>query len=229
MNSITKNARTAGLLYLLLVPLGLFGILYIPTLITSGDIASTIANITAHKALYSASTATALLVQVVQIFLVLALYRLFKDTSKFWAVLLVALIIPAVSIAMLNEVNHAAVLVLTSGAGYLTAFTEAQLHALVALFLDLHTYGVMIAQIFWGLWLFPMGMLAYKSGFVPKYIGVLLMIGCFGYIFDSLAPFVLPEITFTVSEYTSIGEFFMMIWLLHLGFSKKKSPEVEKE
>ncbi|MBX2866384.1 DUF4386 domain-containing protein [Candidatus Kaiserbacteria bacterium] len=220
MNTIKQHARTAGLLYLLLVPLGLFGILYTPTLVVSGDVAATVGNILAHKNLFSASIASALAVQVAQIFLVLALYRLFKETSKVWSALLVALIIPAVSIAMLNEVNRAAVLVLLSGAEYLSAFTEAQIHALIQMFLELHTYGIYVAQIFWGLWLLPMGVLAYTSGFIPKFIGVLLIIACFGYLFDSLAPF-LSHIEWTVSEWTSIGEFFILIWLLHLGFMKK--------
>ena len=75
-----------------------------------------------------------------------------------------------------------AALLLLSGADYLTAFTADQLHALVMFFLDLHEYGVFIASIFCGLWLLPLGYLVFKSGYIPRILGVLLMIGCFGYL-----------------------------------------------
>src|SRR5512141_1955773 len=90
-----------------------------------------------------------------------------------------------IPIGMLNELNHIAVLLLLSGANYLTPFTASQLRALVLLFHDLHTGGLNIAQVFWGLWLFPMGYLVFKSGFLPRILGVLLMIGCFGYVIQS--------------------------------------------
>ena len=165
-NPIQKTARTAGFLYMLLIPLGVFGMIYIPnTLFVSGDIATTVSNIMANETLFRFGIVSALLTQVVQIFVVLYLYKLLKPVNKNLAVLMVVFILVAVPIAMLNELNQFAVLLLLNGADYLTFFTTDQIQAFVALFLDLHEHGIFIAQIFWGLWLFPMGYLIFKSGF----------------------------------------------------------------
>ena len=190
-NSIQKTARTAGFLYVLLIPLGVFGMLYVPnTLFVPGDITATVSNILANQTLYSLSIVTALLTQVVQIFAVLYLYKVLKPVSKNYAVLMVVFILLAVPIAMLNENNQFAVLLLLNGAeffgvDFLAFFTADQIEALVSLFLGLRQTGLYIAQIFWGLWLFPMGYLVFKSGFLPKIIGALLIVAGFGYLIDS--------------------------------------------
>ncbi len=93
----------------------------------------------------------------------------------------------SVPIAMLNELNHFAVLLLLSGADYLKVFTAGQLQTLVPVFFDLHEYGILIASIFWGLWLFPMGYLIFKSGFISKIPGVFLIIAGSGYLIDTFA------------------------------------------
>ena len=123
---------------------------------------------------------SALLVQIVNIFVVLALYQLLKPVNKNMAVLMVIFLLLGVPIAMLNELNQFAVLLLSSGADYLRGFTADQLHGLGLFFLQLHDFGTNIAGIFWGLWLFPMGYLVFKSGFLPRVLGILLMIGCGG-------------------------------------------------
>jgi hypothetical protein len=141
-----KTARITGFLYLMLVPLGIFGILYVPsTLIISGDVAATASNIMANELLYRLSIVTALVVQLVNIFVVLGLYKLLKPVNKNIAVLMVIFILLGVPIAMLNELNQFAVLLLLNGAGYLTVFTADQLQAHVSLFLDLHEHGIAIA------------------------------------------------------------------------------------
>ena len=218
MNSIQKTARIAGLLYLLLIPLGLFGILYVPsTLIAPGDAAATANNIMANQALFRLSIVSALVVQLVNIFVVLLLYKLLKPVNKNHAVLMVIFLLLAVPIAFINELTHFAVLLLLSGADSLEVFTAAQLQVLVSLLLDLHESGIFIAQIFWGLWLFPMGYLGFKSGFLPRIIGILLMIGCFGYLFDSFTAFLFPNFGVTVSEFTFLGEVLLPLWLLIKG------------
>ena len=126
-----KTARIAGFLYLLLIPLGVFGILYVPsTLFVPGDVAATASNIMANETLFRLSIVSALLTQVVQIFAVLFLYKVLKPAGKNLAVLMVVFILVAVPIAMLNELNQFAVLLLLNGAGYLAAFTTDQLQAL---------------------------------------------------------------------------------------------------
>jgi len=217
-NPIQKTARMSGFLYMLLIPLGVFGMLYVPaTLFVAGDVAATANNIMANEALFRFSIVSALLTQVVQIFVVLFLYKVLKPAGKNLAILMVIFILVAVPIAMLNELNQLAVLILLSGTDYLTAFSGEQIQSLVGLFLDLRHNGIFIAQIFWGLWLFPMGYLVFKSNYIPKIIGILLIIACFGYLVDSFIFFFNPDFGVTFSEFTFLGELLITFWLLIKG------------
>ncbi len=205
-----RTARIAGFLYLLLIPLGVLGIIYVPsTLIVPGDMAVTASNIMANESLFRLSIVSALLTQLVNLAVVLFLYKLFKPVNENIARLMVLFIVLAIPIAMLNELNQAAVLHLLNSAD--------QSLALIALFLDMHDYGIQIASVFWGLWLFPMGYLAFKSNYIPKIIGVALMIGCFGYLADSLIFILFPNVGVTFGEYTFIGEVLLPSWLLIKG------------
>jgi hypothetical protein len=203
---------------MLLIPLGIFGMLYVPaTLFVAGDVAATANNIMANETLYRLSIMSALLTQVVQIFVVLFLYKVLKPAGKNLAMLMVIFALVAVPIAMLNELNQFAVLILLNGADQLTAFTADQIHALVGLFLDLRQSGIFIAQIFWGLWLFPMGYLVFKSNYIPKVIGLFLIIACFGYLVDSFIFFFNPDFAVTFTGFTFVGEMLITFWLLIKG------------
>jgi hypothetical protein len=210
-------ARVAGFLYLLLAVFSAFSILYIPSLIVPGDAAVTVNNIMASESLYRISFVSGLIGQTVFILLVLVLYKLLKPVNKNHALLMVIFALVSVPIAMLNQLNQFAVLLLLSGADYLTVFTADQLQAQVMFFLDLSEHGVFIVQIFWGLWLLPFGYLVYKSGFLPRILGVLLMIGCFGYLIDFFTFFLLPNFDAALSQFTGIGEILMALWLLIKG------------
>jgi len=213
--SIKNLSRITGATYLLMVPFGVLGILYVANAIfVVGDIVATIDNINANISMVHLSVFASLMVQLIQILLVLLLYRLFNHVNKTAAILMVAFIIPAVSIAMLNEVFLLTVVELVSNASYPTSFTVLQIQGLVQLLFGTYQAGVMIAQIFWGLWLFPMGYLVYKSGYVPRIIGVLLMVGCFGYLIDSLLFILAIDVGFTVSEFTFLCEILLPLWLL---------------
>jgi hypothetical protein len=215
------RARVAGVLYLSLGLFAPFSLLYVPsTLIVPGDAAATANNIMASESMFRLGIVGSLLTAIVNIFVVLALYQLLKPVNKNMALLMVIFLLLAVPIGMLNELNQLAVLVLLSGADYLKVFAADQLQALVMLFLDLHKVGLLIAQIFWGLWLFPMGYLVFKSGFLPRILGVLLMIGCFGYLIQSFAGFLSPNLevyTALLSVITSSGELLVPLWLLIKG------------
>lgn len=211
MDSQNRIARRSGLLYLLLVPFGVFGILYIPmNFIKVGDIASTINNIAADEFTFRLSILTALVTQLIQIMVVLSLYQLLKDVNRKIALLMVISILVAVPIAMLNEINHLALL---------SVLVNAEL---VSMFLNLHENGLNIAQLFWGLWLFPMGYLVYKSRFIPKFIGVLLIIGCFGYLADSFVFLLGIDLNVTFSEFTFLGEVALPLWLIIKGAKTAK-------
>ena len=217
MSSINKTARVAGFLYLLLLPLGIFGLLLPSSLILPGDAARTADNIMASESLFRLGIMSALATQLLNIFVVLALYKLLNRVDKNQATLMVLFSLLGVPIAMLSELNKFAVLLVLNGTHYLTVFTADQVQALVSLFLDLHKYGINIAGIFWGLWLFPMGYLVFKSGFVPRILGVLLMIGCFGYLIDSVTFLLFPNLNITISQFTFIGEILLPLWLLIKG------------
>ena len=148
-----------------------------------------------------------------------------KPVNRNIALHMVILFLVSVPIAMLNELNHVAVLILLSGAGYLSAFTAEQLQTLIFLFLDLHEVGIMIAYIFWGLWLFPLGYLVYKSGFLPKVLGILLMISCFGYLIDFFSFFFVPDFGVAVNMFTGWAELLLCLWLLIKGVDVEQWEE----
>jgi hypothetical protein len=217
------RARVAGFLYLISGLFAPFGALYVPlALIVRGDAATTANNIKASESLFRLSTVSALLTSIVYIFVVLALYQLLKLVNKNMASLMVIFVLVTVPIGMLNELNNFAVLILLSGADYLKVFTADQLQALVMFFLDLHKLGLLIAHIFWGLWLFPMGYLVFKSGFLPRILGILLMIGCFGYLIQSFATFLFPDFKLNIIFFTSWGELLLPLWLVIKGVNVEK-------
>jgi len=217
-SSINGTARIAGVLYLTLMPLGIFGLLYVPAaLIVPGDAAATAEKIMASEMIFRLSIITALLVQIVNIFVVQALHQLLKPVNRNMAALMVIFILLGAPIAMLSEVNKFAVLFLLDGTEMQSAFTMEQLRALAYFFLKVHEHGITIASIFWGLWLFPMGYLVYKSGFLPKFIGVLLMIGCLGYLIDASISALALDVDWTISQFTFIGEILLPLWLVVRG------------
>lgn len=212
-----KTARNAGALYLLLVPLGFFGGMYIPSITVPGDAATTVNNILAHVSLFRLSVLSVLAIPIINILVALFLYKLLKPVNKNHAVLMVVFVLASAPIAMLNELNHFAVLLLLNGADYLKVFSIDQLYSQVMFFLNLHHYGTFIAQIFWGLWLLPLGYLVFKSGFLPRILGVLLIIAGFGYVIDAFILFLLPDLNITISQFTFIGELLFLLWLLFKG------------
>ncbi len=145
----------------------------------------------------------------------MALYQLLKVVNRNIASLMVILFLAGVPIAMLNELNQLAVLQLLSGAGYLKAYPTEQLQALAYLLLWLHSRGLLMAHIFFGLWLFPMGYLVFKSGFIAKIVGVLLAIAGLGYVVQSFAAFLGYNVNLILV--TGWGELVFLLWLLIKG------------
>src|SRR5438093_5319988 len=218
MNSTKKQARFAGLLYLLASIIGCFGLIYVPgKLIVRGDATATANPIRASETLFRFGIATELFGFTMFIFVVLALYRLFKGVNEKHALAMATLLLVSIPVSLLNLLNNIAALVLVSGADFLSPFDKRQLDALTYLFLRLHGQGLVVAQIFWGLWLFPYGMLVIRSGFIPRAVGVLLMIAGSGYLVSSFAYLFLPEHARMVSQFATVlelGELPIIVWLL---------------
>ncbi len=216
MATINRTARLAGGLYLALMPFGFFGILYVPSVLrVAGDAAATARNILASEWLFRSGTLSHLVSQTIFIFLALTLYRLLAPVNKSQAVLMVVLVLAGIPIAFLNEVNHLAALrLLKTGAD--GAFTLAQLQAQAMLFLDMRQDGIVVAQIFWGLWLLPLGLLVFRSGFLPKVLGILLMIAGAGYLIDCTTRLLHPDLAM-IGQFTFVGELLLPLWLLFKG------------
>jgi len=226
MNSSANPGRFVGLLYAVISIPGAFALIYVPTkVIVQGNAAATASNIVAHETLFRFGIASELISQILFMWVALALYDLLKGVNQRRASLMLALIVVSIPIALLNELNALAALILARGADFLSVFDESQRDALAMLFISLHNRGFDIAEIFWGLWLFPLGLLVYRSGFFPRILGVLLMISCCAYVADAFAPVVLPQYVTAVSRWTSplrLGELIFMIWLLIRGAKPKR-------
>jgi hypothetical protein len=224
----TKNpGRFAGLLYALVSIPGVFALLYVPSkIIVHGDATATAANIAAHESLFRLGIAAQLISQILFLWVALALYDLLKDVNRRKALFMLGLVVVPLPIALLNELNAIAALVLVRGADFLSVFDKPQRDALAMLFLNLHSHGFGIAEIFWGLWLFPLGLLVYRSGIFPRILGVLLIVACFAYVVESFAPWVLPQYDDILSWWTAklrLGELLFMFWLLIIGAKPKPS------
>ncbi len=219
-----KAAKVAGVLYLLVTLLSFVGIYVNSSIIVPGDAATTANNIVSNNLLFNLGFISDLMVQTGHIFLALALYKLLKPVNKNHASLMVILALVGIPIAMLNMLNQIVVTHLLSGAEYLKVFDASQLHALVLLFINFHKSGVFIAQIFWGLWLLPLGYLVYKSGYFPRIIGVLLMLGCFGYLIDFFIFFFIPKYE-GIMRIFGLSELIFTAWLLLKGVKIQQSDD----
>ena len=221
MNSLKKIARGAGILYILMDVFMIFsGMVVDPKIYVPGDAVATVSNILASEWLFRLGFVSFLVGLILQLFLVHVLYELFKSVDKGQARLMVILVVAGVSVAFLNNLNQYAPIVLLSGAEHLSAFNPAQLQTLAMVFLDMYNNGIMVAEIFWGLWLIPLGILVYKSRFVPKVLGVLLIVGCFGHLLSFLSTFLFPDysaILIPISEMVMFGELPVFLWLLIKG------------
>ena len=230
INSPQKTARVAAFVFLIIFFLGMSTELFIrPGMIVPGDAAATVRNIAASKALFRLSLVSDLIRQVLLIALPLVLYQLLKPVNKTIAALMVIFALVGVSISMLNELNHFAVLLLSSGAGYLTAFKADQLNALVMFFLELRKYGTYIPQIL-SFWVLLLGYLVFKSGFLPRILGILLMFGGLCYTAAAVLFFLFPNFdTVILGLFAFIGEALFYLWLLIKGVNveqwKKRALE----
>jgi hypothetical protein len=227
-----KIARTAGLLYLVVVVTGIFSLAYVPSqIIVPGDASATGSNIAASESLFRLGIVAGFICYTAFLLLPFALYKLLSPVGKNVAVLMVAFAVVSVPISFVNLFNKLDVLSLLSGADYLQAFTTEQLHAQVMLSLDAYRNGILVSQIFWGLWLFPFGYLVFKSGFLPRVLGILLMAGCFGYLIDVFGRALFPGYSETaiasfVTLPAAFGEIGTCLWLLIVGAREPKSPVV---
>ena len=226
MNSLKMTARIAGALILVITVLAPFGMLYVPsTLIAPGDAATTASNIMASEGLFRAGIASDAVVFLIELVLTVMLYVLLKPVSKTLSLVAAFARLAMAVIQGINLLNYFLVLLLLDGAGYLTVFAPDQLHALVLLFLNAHEYVALIWGLFFGLHLFVLGYLVYKSGYIPRILGVLLIIASLCYLIQGFGNILLPkyEEIFASVGYLSIIEIAFPLWLLIKGVNVQRT------
>jgi hypothetical protein len=221
MHPTDKAARVAGAVYLSMVVTAPFSLIYIPrALIVRGNATATANNILAHETLFRLGIVADLITSVIFICLVLALYRLFSGVNQTHASLMVALVLVSAAVGFINVVNNIAALTLFRGADFLAILDKPQRDALGMLFIRLHGQGTVINEIFWGLWLFPFGVLVMRSRFLPRILGAWLIINGFAYVVLSLTGLLLPQYTdkvYNIAFPVLFGEMAIMLWLLIKG------------
>jgi len=143
--------------------------------------------------------------------------------------LMVAFVLISAAVGFLDTLNNVAALILFRGADFLTVFDKQQLNALGYLFIRLHSQGIFMNELFWGLWLFPFGLLVFRSGFLPRFLGVWLMINCFGYVALCVIALLFPsyyDAAFKWAQPILFGELAILLWLLIKG---AKVPSVDQQ
>ncbi|HEY0702681.1 MAG TPA: DUF4386 domain-containing protein [Candidatus Acidoferrales bacterium] len=220
--SAKKTARIAGALYLLCSVTAGFPLIYVPNhFMVEGNPAATAAKILASEMLFRVCIVSELIGAIVFAFMVRALYRLLHDIDQghaSWMVTLVLLSIPITFINVLDEI--AALNLIHGGATFLATFTPTQREALAMFFLNLHANGIGLANIFWGLWLVPFGLLVLKSRFLPRFLGVWLIVDGLALVGVSVTALLLPahlDMVNRIAIIPELGELATMLWLLIKG------------
>ncbi len=220
-SDLRKRSRTAAFWYLLVTVTGPFILIYIPSrFIVAGDAASTLANIASAPALFRLGIVVGFVSSVCFLLTGLSLYDLFKPVDKAKALTMAALVAVSVPVGFISTFFEIALLRLTGGADFLKALAPAQVHSLAAAFLDMQQQANFVSQIFWGLWLLPLGILVIRSGFFPKLLGVLQVIACFGYLAASVVFFLFPDAIAGISPVVTVmefGEVPFILWLVIAG------------
>jgi len=232
MNSINKTARMAGFLYLIYIVTTIVADVFGRSkLIVFGDAAATAQNIMASEWQFRIGFIGDLIAAVLFALTAWALYVLLKPVNRNLALLFLLLNLGGVAIQCASDLNLFASLLVLSGADYLKVFQTDQLQALAMLFLYVYKNGFMIAQIFYGAWLFPLGYLVFKSGFLPRMLGIVLMSHCVVWLMNFLQFFLFPPgyevITYTSWALGFIAEFGLALWLLIMGAKDQKPALVE--
>jgi hypothetical protein len=225
MDANDKTARVAGLLYLMTIVTGIFSLIVVPSRVGAhGDAAMTVTNIVTNETLFRLGIASGTLGYAAFLILPLALYKLLSPINRDMAVLMVALAVTCVPIYFVALAHQMDILSLVDDDKYKQLFTPDQLRERVMLSMDAYNNTVIISEIFWGLWLLPFGYLVFKSGFLSKVLGVLLMLGCFSYLISFFAQVVFPHATISnlVMLPASFGEIGICLWLLIVGVRKPK-------
>lgn len=233
MHPTVKAARVAGLWYLTLLIVGPFTLMYVPAkLIVSDNAAATSGNILTHEMLFRVDIAAEVIGAVLFILVGVALYRLLVEVGKSLALVMLIFVVVSGTLTCANAVNRIATLLLFRGGDFLSVFDKLQLNALGMLFIRLHGESTGVNEMFWGLWLLPLGVLVIRSRFIPWILGVLLIINGFAYMALSVTGMVWPDYSGVLERWTfpaMFAELLLILWLLIKGANVKRLPTAAEQ
>ena len=222
-------AKVAGVLYLVVVITGMFSLAYVPKQLFDWDNPSvTFQNILNNETLFRFSIAGSMICYTAFIFLPVVLHQLLQEVNNLLAKIMVIISLISIPISFINLQNKYAVLSLIEISRKQDIHSIQEIQEQIMLYLNQYDNGILIATIFWGLWLLPFGYLVYKSGFLPKIFGILLMLGCFGYLINYFGNTLWSNYgAIGIAKYLSllpaIGEIGICLWLLLIGTKESKS------
>jgi hypothetical protein len=225
MNTNKKNARMAGLIYFLYFVTHIISDVCRDGLIVAGDAAATASNILAREGLFTITAVGDLVAAALFGLSAWALYVLLKPVNKNFALLFLLLNLGGVAIQCSSDIFLFASPLMMNGSDYLKGFQADQLQALAMFSLALREKGFLISQLFFGAWLFPLGYLVFKSGFLPKILGIVLMVHCFSWVSTFFQSFLFPgfdAITYVSWPLGFIAEVGLTLWLLIMGAKDQK-------
>jgi hypothetical protein len=230
MHPTVKTARIAGALYLSTLPVALYFWSYIPgKLIVRGNATATGENILAHETLFRISILGELIGYVIFMCVGFLLYRLLRDVNRMWVLVMIGFVLAQGAIGFMNGLNSIAAVILFRGTDFLAVIDKAQRDALAMFFIRLHGQGFAINEIFWGVWLFPLGLLVFHSRFLPRFLGVWLIIACFSWLALSTTALLFPPYSDAASRIlqpVTLGETAFALWLLIRGVNVRAlAPE----
>jgi len=225
MTSLKREARIAGFIYLALTIIAPFRLIYVPgKLFVHGDAAATAHNIAAHEFLFRLGIFGDLATGTVSLLLTFTLYHLFKGVDKKLAALMFVLGFMDTPLYFFNVLNDAGALLVVQGGDFLQAFDAAQRDGLVTLFLRMHGMMISCAEMFWGLWLFPLALLVIRSRFLPRFLGYWLILNGLAYLALCVSGVLFPAVEDTVSNIAfplQLGEVAFVLWLVVMGARPK--------
>lgn len=215
-------SRNAGILYLMVVIAGMFSIAYVPgKLFDWKDAGKTLENIVSHETLFRASIAGGVVCYASFIFLIIVLYQLLRSVHETYAKLMAILALMSVPISFFNLIYKYQIVTVINEVGR-DYFKDAAIPNIIMSYLNQYDNGILIVSFFWGIWLLPFGYLVYKSDFLPKVLGIILMLGCFAYLTNFFGNTLSPDYhKMPLGSYLSIipavGEIGACLWLLFIG------------
>lgn len=229
MHALKKTARLAGLLYLIWVITAIYGLMYVPSqTIVRGDAVATANKMLANEFIFRTGIINGIIGSTIFVLIGLTLYRLFKNVNEHLAKLLVALVIVQIPVVFVMQALNLASLMIFKGK-ILTTFELGQRQDLAMLFLKINDYATISLEMFWGLWLFPFGQLVYRSGFIPRILGVFLILNGIAYIIHCFTHLLLPDYQALVFKIATpiwtLGEISIMLWLLIKGVRNNLPPD----